>query len=243
MTTTEAEAPSGQVAALVVATAPAASPETADLLWRPALGRPLVAWPFEAVARLSGLASCSLATPPARYEAADQIIGAQSSALDRQIIVVDETPWSYALDAYIHAAHVREDWIILVDAALPLVTTASLCIGLRAASQTGVAIAGELVKETLKRVDGQVVAETLPRERLRRVVSPLILSHEALRGICRTLRDHPSTSADLVGVAQMAGVPLTVFDADYPCVRVTSEHDLAIVESLLRQREIESSSQ
>ncbi|MGH2505616.1 MAG: hypothetical protein ACRDID_24155, partial [Ktedonobacterales bacterium] len=58
----------------------------------------------------------------------------------------------------------------------------------------------------------------------------------------KTLRDHPSTSADLVVLAQLAGVPLTVFAVDYPCVRVTSEHDLALVESLLRQREPEASS-
>jgi len=237
----EPETIRGTVAALIVATAPGGSQQTRDLLWRPVLGRPLVAWPFEAVARLDTLTTLYLTTPSARREAGVSMMSNIVGPLHRQAVPVDDISWSYALEAFVGSAHVQEDWIILVDAALPLVTTASLRAGLQAASQTGVAIAGEPVKETLKRVDGQRVAETLPRERLRRLISPLTFSHDALIGIYKTLRDHPSTSADLVDVAQMAGVPLTVFDVDYPCVRITTEHDLAIVESLLRQRESERS--
>jgi 2-C-methyl-D-erythritol 4-phosphate cytidylyltransferase len=242
MTHPNAQVSSGQVAAFVVATWPDGGALASDLLWRSVLGRPLVAWPLRALAQLENLSSCALVVPPVRYADGAKMVNAQSPSLDCRVIAVDAVPWSYTLDAVVSSSHVREEWIILVDATLPLVTTASLRAGLEAARRTGVAIAGEPVKETLKRVDGSVVAETLPRERLRRLLSPLIFSQDALRGIYKTLRDHPSTSADLVGLAQLAGVPLTVFAVDYPAVRVTSEHDLAIVESLLRQRESESSS-
>lgn len=232
----------GAVAAFVVATAPDAAPEMSDLLWRSVAGRPLISWPLRALARLNTLGSCALAVPSARRADGVTLISAQPPSLDCRVIAVDDGSWFDTLDAVVHFSPVREEWIILLDATAPLVTTKSLRAGLRAARRTGIAIAAEPVKETLKRVEDQAVVETLPRESLRRLLSPVILQRDALQRVLDNHDPHRSDAHDLVALAQLAGAPLTAFDVDYPCVRVTSEHDLAIVESLLRQRESESSS-
>lgn len=232
----------GAVAAFLVATAPGKGATPRELLWRPVLGRPLVAWPLRALARLDHLDSCSLVVPYTRYADGEYVIRDLPPASHCRVIGIDEAPWSFTLHALVHSSRVRKDWVILVDAALPLVSTESLRAGLRAARQTGVAIAAEPVKETLKRVEGQRVVETLPREHLRCLAATIIFHRDALRRVLRWFRDQPTTTADFVDVAQMAGLPLATFAVDYPCVRVTSEHDLAIVESLLRQRESERSS-
>lgn len=238
----KASLPPGAVHAILVATAPDAAAQTADLLWRPVLGRPLIAWPLSALLQLDALESCFISFLPAHRE-------------DCRALVVDAPPGNGSLSgAYCRgernwlsllemSGRIRDGWLVVVDATLPLLTTASLRAGLLAAQRTGVAIAAEQVKETLKRVEHQAVAETLPRERLCRLCPPIIFSREA---IWRTLELYDPQGKvdahDLFALIGLAGVPLATFDVDYPCVRVTSERDLAIVESLLRQRESERSS-
>jgi len=131
-------------------------------------------------------------------------------------------------------------WIIVIDATFPLMTAATVRAGLRAANQTGIAIAGEPVKETLKRVHRRDVIETPLRGNLRRLLSPAIFQREALERVLDRYTASSSLPDDLVALTRLAGVPLTVFDAGYPAVRITSEDDLAIVETLLRQRESEA---
>lgn len=253
MTHPNAQAPSGPLAALVVATWPDGGAIASDLLWRSVLGCPLIAWPLRALTQLGAIDFCAVITSiggePQRYTDVKQLVDEMKPAREYGVSAVGTESMRFALaNLLYYLQHSPSSWassnehqIIVIDASLPLVTSASLRAGLEAARRTGIAIAGESVKETLKRVDGQRVAETLPREQLRRLCSPAIFSSPAT--LENALEAHSWRAMDdLVSVVQAAGLPITVFDVDYPCVRVTSEDDLAIVESLLRQRESESSS-
>lgn len=246
MTSTEADTPSGPVAALLVATAPDAAPDTAaqtaDLLWRPVLGHPLIAQPLRALAACESITSVTIRAQVGRNAECRDLLAAQATGSGPTLSAVcrGERNWLSLLEK---CGRIRDGWLVVVDATLPLLTTASLRAGLLAAQRTGVAIAAEQVKETLKRVEHQAVAETLPRERLCRLCPPIIFSREA---IWRTLELYDPQGKvdahDLFALIGLAGVPLATFDVDYPCVRVTSERDLTIIEALLRQRESERSS-
>lgn len=242
----EPETSRGTVAALLVATTPDGAPDvaaqTADLLWRPVLGRPLIAWPLRALATCKPMSSVTIRAQVGRNAACRELLAAQATGSGPTLSAVcrGERNWLNLLEK---CGRIRDGWLVVVDATLPLLTTASLRAGLLAAERTGVAIAAEPVKETLKRVDNQVVAETLPRESLRHLCSPVIFSREAIWRVLESYDPQGEVDAhDLFALIGLAGVPLATFDVDYPCVRVTSEHDLAIVESLLRQRESERSS-
>jgi 2-C-methyl-D-erythritol 4-phosphate cytidylyltransferase len=229
----------GAVVTIVVATAPGATAHTRALLWRSVAGQPLMAWTLGALAPLEHLRYCALITPLARHEDGFKSIQNAAPAPMNAVIPTADDTWRCAF-ASIADIPVPYNWLIIVDATLPLITADCLRDGLRAAARTGVAIAGEPVKETLKRVQGQTVIETPPRGNLRRLLSPVIFRREALE---RALDgyDPASTAAhDLIAFAQLAGAPLTVFDAGYPGVRVTNDADLAIVETLLSQRQSET---
>lgn len=247
MPSAESETLHGAVAALVVATAPDAvhdtAPQAPDLLWRTVAGRPLFVWPLWALAQLEDVDFLALVVPPERQGEAAHIVG--RAPLRGRVDAVlpsagDDAIWRHALAA-LEGLAADCEWILALDATMPLVTSDAIHAGLRAAGRTGVAIAAEPVKETLKRLDGASVAETLPRDALRRLLPLVIFRREALdRALAATPTGATKGATDLIALAQLAGVPLTTFDAGYPAVRVTSEDDLAIVETLLRQRPLEA---
>ncbi|HET9109910.1 MAG TPA: 2-C-methyl-D-erythritol 4-phosphate cytidylyltransferase [Ktedonobacterales bacterium] len=224
----------GAVAALLVATAPDATPQSEDLLWRTVAGRALITWPLQALSRCNEVVGCSiLATRAHATEGREALFsvpwsgGPSVSASFR-----DERTWLGILEN----GRTHTEWLVVVDANLPLVTPDAIRAGLLAAEKTGVAIASEPVKETLKRVEGDIVVETLPRDALRRLITPLVLRRDAVAAILGAYDDARHDPNDLASLLALAGVPITVFDAGYPAVRVNSEDDLAIVETLLLQR-------
>lgn len=232
----------GAVAAIVAATAPAADEWTRAQLWRPVAGRTLIAWPLRALAQLGPLGFCAVITSPAHKDDALAALQDATPARVSAVIPTASRAWRRVLAAVSDIPATCE-WIIALDAAQPLVTAAGLRAGLRAAQRTGVAIAGEPVKETLKHVADGVVTETPPRASLARLAAPVIFRREALE---RALVASPVTEADtgadpdLITLAQRAGVPLVAFDAGYLSLCVASEADLAIVETLLSQRPSEA---
>ncbi len=211
--------------ALLIATAPA--PATADaeaLLWRLLRGRPLAAWALDALLAAPGIAAVVILARPARAAEAEAL--AASSPLAR--VILSEPDWRASVAAGLAALPDSCAWVIAHDAARPLISPAALATGLTAAGQGGAALAGEPVKDTLKRVvDGRVV-ETLPRSRLTRLQPPFVIRRDLL---ARALQE-PGAEG-LAGLALASGARVRVYDPGSPNPAVTSEADWAVVESLL----------
>jgi hypothetical protein len=239
MQQTESDTNRGAVAALVIATAPGASPQARDLLWRSVLGRPLISWPLQELQSVDALGFCGLVAPLGHRSNGIDLLHSIAPSESNHFMTPPDNTWFKALAALCDTP-IFSKWIVVIDATLPLMTASTVRAGLRAANQTGIAIAGEPVKETLKRVHRRDVIETPLRGNLRRLLSPVIFQREALERVLDRYTASSSLPDDLVALTRLAGVPLTVFDVDYPTVRITSEDDLAIVETLLIQRESEA---
>lgn len=84
--------------------------------------------------------------------------------------------------------------------------------------------------DTVKRVEGRRVVETLDRSSLYAVQTPQAFVAETLR---RALSDHTGMS-DCAGFVEAAGGRVTVVEGDPRLVKVTTAADLELVETLLR---------
>ena len=213
------------VGALLIATAPApATAEAEALLWRPLRGRPLAAWALGALLAAPGVTAVVLLVRPARAAEAEAL--AVPFPLAR--VLRSEPDWRASVAAGLAALPDACAWVIAHDAARPLITPAALATGLSAAGQGGAALAGEAVKDTLKRVvDGRVV-ETPPRSRLTRLQPPLVIRRDLL---AHALQE-PGAEG-LAGLALASGARVRVYDPGGPNPAVASEADWAVVESLL----------
>jgi 2-C-methyl-D-erythritol 4-phosphate cytidylyltransferase len=92
------------------------------------------------------------------------------------------------------------------------------------------AVAGLPVADTIKRVDGEQVVETLPRRKLVAAQTPQAFVASALRG---ALEGDVSAASDCASLVEARGGRIKVVEGDRRLLKVTDADDLALVESWL----------
>ena len=128
---------------------------------------------------------------------------------------------------------VPEDALIVLvhDAARPLVTDAVVERVLQPLSEGfDGAVPVVPVPDTLKRVSGTVVSETVPRDGVVAAQTPQAFLAPALR---RGLEGDLAGATDCASLVERSGGRVAVVDGDPRLMKVTTKDDLVIVETLL----------
>jgi 2-C-methyl-D-erythritol 4-phosphate cytidylyltransferase len=128
-----------------------------------------------------------------------------------------------------------EALVVLVhDAARPLVDDAVIERVLARLDGTvdGV-VPGLPVGDTVKRVAGGLVAETVDRDGLFAVQTPQAFLADRLRAACAGARDDTRDATDCASLVERVGGRIGVVDGDPRLLKVTTRADLALVESWL----------
>jgi 2-C-methyl-D-erythritol 4-phosphate cytidylyltransferase len=133
------------------------------------------------------------------------------------------------------AALAREVDVVLVhDAARPLVPASMVTRVVDAVLAGAPAVVPVLpVTDTIKRVDGDIVVETVDRNSLRAVQTPQGFLRQALE------RAHAQTTTDATDDATMVeeiGLPVHVVEGHDEALKITRPLDLAQAEAILRAR-------
>jgi 2-C-methyl-D-erythritol 4-phosphate cytidylyltransferase len=126
------------------------------------------------------------------------------------------------------------DWVIVHDGARPCLDQRMLRRGLEAAQESGAAVAGVPVKDTIKLVSTEnLVVETPPRDRLWAAQTPQIFRYSLLWDAHARCTETVTDDAALV---ERLGCPVKMFLGSYENLKVTTPEDLAVAEALLRSR-------
>lgn len=132
------------------------------------------------------------------------------------------------------------EWVLVHDAARPLVTEGLVSDGLAAARRTGAAIAATPVRDTLKRAAGPgdypKVLETVDRSQLWAAQTPQVFRLALLREAFTAVGSAASALTDDAAVVQAAGHGVTLYPGDAQNVKLTLPEDVALVEALLAWR-------
>jgi 2-C-methyl-D-erythritol 4-phosphate cytidylyltransferase/2-C-methyl-D-erythritol 2,4-cyclodiphosphate synthase len=121
----------------------------------------------------------------------------------------------------------RADLVVIHDAARPLVSDDVIRRTVRAASDTGAAIAAIRAHDTVKQTDANgVIAATLPREHIYLAQTPQAFRVAVLRDALR-LGGHATDEAML---AEQAGHAVRVVDGDPRNLKITTPDDLTMAE-------------
>jgi 2-C-methyl-D-erythritol 4-phosphate cytidylyltransferase len=122
--------------------------------------------------------------------------------------------------------------VLVHDGARPCLDQALLHRGLAAVQETGAAVAGVPVKDTIKEVSPQgLVAATPPRERLWAAQTPQLFRYELLLEAHQRCRD---TVTDDAAMVERLGHPVRMFLGAPENLKVTTPEDLPLAEALLK---------
>ena len=117
------------------------------------------------------------------------------------------------------------DVVLVHDAARPFVTAALIDKTIDAAARHGAAIAALASKDTIKRVDGGVIVDTIPRESVYLAQTPQGFRRDVLAATVALGRSGVEAT-DEAALAERAGYQVHVVDGDSGNVKITTEDDL-----------------
>ena len=205
-----------------------------ELLWSPVAGRPLLAWSVAACAATPEIAETLLIVPEDWLAEAQSLVEVQQWARVR--VLPEGRRLRESVEVGLRALDPALAWVVIHEAARPLVTPALFAAALDLAQRTDAGvITGGPVKETVKRLRDGLVVETLPRERMVRAQTPYVFSRERLLAAHASLPPNPDIP-DEATLALAAGLPLRVLPGAPDNIRVTSAADLAVIAALVAGR-------
>jgi 2-C-methyl-D-erythritol 4-phosphate cytidylyltransferase len=226
-------------AAIIVAAGTSRRMQGLDKLWIPLAGRITLAYTIDVFQTSPLIDIIILVTSAARLEPA-AILSKQEGWHKIAAVVAGgarrQDSVRIGLDTL---ARIKPDtrWVIIHDAARPLVTPALLETGLEVAYKHQAAIAAVPVKDTIKEVkDGQIHA-TPDRSCLWTVQTPQVFSfpliHEAHHSAIA--QENMTDDATLL---ERLGHPVVIFPGSYSNIKITTQEDILLAEAFIRGKNL-----
>ena len=125
------------------------------------------------------------------------------------------------------------------DGVRPFVTPAEIERTVRTAEETGAAVLCAPVIDTVKVIEGACIARTLPRENLRRALTPQCFHYELLRRAFERARDEQFEATDDSALVELYGAQqVAVVEGDARNIKITRPEDFALAEILMKENRL-----
>jgi len=129
------------------------------------------------------------------------------------------------------------DYVLVHDAARPLVSAALVRRVLAAARETGAAIPGLPPRDAVKRVEGGRLVESLDRSRVVLAQTPQGFATQLLVRAHREAADTGLVGDDDAQLVAASGHPVAVVEGEPLNIKLTTQDDLELLEALIREHE------
>ncbi len=116
--------------------------------------------------------------------------------------------------------------VAIHDGARPFVSEDLIRRVLEAALKTGAAIAALPVTDTIKRVEDNIIAETIPRDCLWAAQTPQAFRIDLLRDAFKTIRGKGTEVTDDARLVEMVGHPVLIVEGERENIKITTSEDL-----------------
>lgn len=209
--------------------------EGRDKLWTPLAGRITLARTIDAFADSPLIARIVLVLNAERLDAARELCQQEGWPQISGIVAGGQRRQDSVRAGLDHLAEFAPEtrWVMIHDGARPLVTSAIIEAGLRAAEKHQAAVAAVPVKDTIKQVQHGIIQATPERALLWAVQTPQVfalpLIHQAHHS---ELAEHEAT--DDAALLERLGQPVAIFPGSYTNLKITTQEDLLLAEALIQ---------
>jgi 2-C-methyl-D-erythritol 4-phosphate cytidylyltransferase len=219
---------SNRTGAIIVAAGSSRRMGGVDKLLRPLDGRPVLAYSIAAFAASNEVDELVVVASNANYDAVSAIVS-QLSPGSRVVLGGERRQDSVraGLDALGDV-----DYVLVHDAARPLVNEALIEAALQGAAEAGAAICAVAVSDTIKRGSEGLIVETVDRAALYQAQTPQAFRRDLL------LRAHQQDAGDATDDAALVerlGEPVRLVQGSPRNIKVTTPDDLHVAEALLQR--------
>ena len=201
-----------------------------DKTFAPILGQPLVAHTLDRFESSSHIDEIVLVLAPDSLERGDKLVRDQGYSKVTHVCAGGER----RQDSVRNGLELLSpcDWVMVHDGARPCLDDSMLKRGLEAAAESGSAVAGVPVKDTIKQVSSdQMVKDTPDRSALWAAQTPQIFRYDLL---LEAHHDCPQDVTDDAAMVESLGHPVKMFLGAYENLKVTTADDLVIAEAFLK---------
>lgn len=200
-----------------------------DKLLQPLDGRPLIAYSIAALYASNDIDRLVVVTSAVNQDAIGSIV--RQLAPDASVVLGGERRRD-SVRAGLEALG-EVDYVLVHDAARPLLNEVMIESALRGAVEAGAALCAVPVTDTIKSTNGgDFVLETLERDHLRAAQTPQAFRRDILLRAHAANRDDATDDAVLV---ERLGLPVRLVPGSPRNIKVTTPDDLHVAEALLRR--------
>jgi 2-C-methyl-D-erythritol 4-phosphate cytidylyltransferase len=220
-------------AAVVVAAGRSLRFGAPDKVFAPLAGRPVVAYALDAIERARLIRDVILVAGEQTHATAGELIAGGSWPKVRAI-VIGGVRRQDSVAAGMAAVPEDIDVVVIHDSARPLAPSSLFDRCVERASEVGAAIAAVPLADTLKRVEGERITATVPRDQLWAAQTPQAFWRSLLLEALARLGDADVT--DDAAMVERLGHPVTIVPGTTSNLKITLPDDLAVAEALLTLR-------
>ena len=207
-----------------------------DKLFLPVAGRPVVAHTWQRFNDVKGIGEIILVVRPGMQKAFSQLAAKYHFQKPFRIVVGgaerQDSVWN-GLKALSPASEI----VVIQDAARPCTGGELIAATIRAAKESGAAVAAQPVTDTIKEsVDGRFIRRTLDRSRLWAVQTPQSFRVAVIRRALAEVRRRGWVVTDDTAACELIGQPVRLVPGASPNPKVTVPGDVPFIETLLRMK-------
>ena len=197
-------------------------------------GRPIISHTIQAFEACEAIQEIIVVLPPADVRGFSAIARPYNLGKVRAVVPGGVTRASSVLHGLQALERQDKDIVAVHDGSRPLVTTAEILRTVQAAEVSGAAILAAPIVDTVKEVRDGVVTATVPRNDLRRALTPQCFRYEVLRQAYEQVDELDATLTDESSLVERLGMAVTVIEGSSRNIKVTRPEDLVIAEALLK---------
>ncbi|MCS7264430.1 MAG: 2-C-methyl-D-erythritol 4-phosphate cytidylyltransferase [Armatimonadetes bacterium] len=200
----------------------------------PVVGKPMIVWTVEAFERTPIVDKLVLVAPNEFISKFEQL-SRENQWQKVAAIVAGGSDRQQSVWNGLQAMPDETDWVIVHDAARPLVKPSLIVAVWEAANEIGTgAIAALPCSDTVKRsLDGVLISETLDREQIWLAQTPQVFSVDLLIEAHEQAIKEGYSATDDAMLVERLGIPLRLVMGDPTNIKITHPIDLLLAEAII----------
>lgn len=195
-------------------------------------GRPMIFYTLERFERCAAVDEIILVLSAGEIENFEKLAAGRSLKKLKKIVAGGRTRAESVFNG-LQAVDEQSGTVAVHDGARPLVAPEEIAAALEKAHETGAACLVAKVTDTIKRVAGDRILETVDREHLRRALTPQCFKTELLRRAFENA-DLNESVTDECFLVEKLGVPISFVEGSPLNIKITTPEDFTVAEMLLK---------